>query len=81
MFSTVEQGQATVSLRHGAWKVTESLSSSGFDRNASFAQESRSEDISLLNGLLKDIMHLLDLWDLRQYTHHTAINGFLDPKD
>lgn len=53
----MEQGQATESLR---LKVTEGLSSSGFDSNASFAQESGSGDISLLNGLLKDVTHLLD---------------------
>lgn len=54
-------------------KVTEGLSSSGFDSSASFAQESSSADISLLNGLLKDIMLLLDPWGSRQYTHHTGI--------
>ena len=56
-FSAVERGQATETL---SLKVTEGPSSSGSDSNASFAQESSSGDISLLNGLLKDIMHLLD---------------------
>lgn len=78
--STVEQGQAKETLK--SLKVTEGLSSSGFDSNGSFAQESCSRGISLLYGLLMDIMRVLDLSRLEgKHSSHWDTIHFLDPKD
>lgn len=70
-FGPVEQSQESDWLRRSLG-VTAELSGSDCDSDASSAVQSDFGDISLLNGLLKYIMHLLHLWDSRQDIYHTG---------